>query len=402
MMNICRIFCAVALAVIAAVCRGSGREGIITSQDGDQVVCQLDLSRVWDKRDLKGEPILWSSQGWGLEPEINDGETVTLEVTAQSHEGVETLESGLVGYRQTRLWTLDGAEKTVYTIHHVVKSGAVSDQEKTLRAYFSFENYEHVQPSMADVRAAICAGGDLQSYEVVNDPVNWWELVDGPGEGIEAPVGQSSLVFQRNGSYTSLSFDYTLGGGTWKVSINGGEPVELSASDGWSTVDFVVRGYALQTVEFITDLESDGVALLKNVRWIEDVSRFGTGQGSGAAVDLREGVRVMRRRSELLPFVYSSTNFTGLAEADGQSVARVSVVQLEGEGEALETWTPVTGSEKVLKKDATGEGSVVWCGKKGVWKAIFEIRDSGKTVVHTEEAVFDLRNLACGFAVLVY
>ena len=60
----------------------------------------LDLSEVWDKRDLDEEPILWSSLGWEDVAEEEGGKTVTLQLVPLSSGAGQTLGSGLKGYRQ--------------------------------------------------------------------------------------------------------------------------------------------------------------------------------------------------------------------------------------------------------------------------------------------------------------
>ena len=108
-------------------------------------------------------------------------------------------------------------------------------------------------------------------------------------------------------------------------------------------------------------------------------------------LDLREGALVILKCADLFPFVYSSTNFTGLAGTDARSVARITITRLQGEGEDLESWTPVPNTEKVLQTDVAGEGSVVWNGRKGVWKAVFTILTEGQEVI-PQSRILDLRN----------
>lgn len=115
-------------------------------------------------------------------------------------------------------------------------------------------------------------------------------------------------------------------------------------------------------------------------------------------LDSRSGVRTVIGLSEIFPFAYSQTNFTGVAGADAQSRATVSVAQLSGEGEDVSAWTQeVAGTRRVLIS-ASGEGTVKWSPTRGVWRAEFVIRN-GDEVVHEESAFFDLRRLATGLVI---
>jgi len=127
-----------------------------------------------------------------------------------------------------------------------------------------------------------------------------------------------------------------------------------------------------------------------------------TGASSPARVDLREGIRVLHDRAELLPFTYSHTNFVGVTGATAESVARVSVARLAPDEptDDLSLWTNVVaGTERVLREEA-GESTVVWHGRTGVWQARFDILN-GENVLRTETAVFDMRDLRGGFVLIV-
>ena len=108
-------------------------------------------------------------------------------------------------------------------------------------------------------------------------------------------------------------------------------------------------------------------------------------------LDLREGALVILKCSDLFPFVYSSTNFTGLAGTDARSTARITITRLQGEGDDLESWTSVPNTEKVLLADVAGEGSVAWHGRKGVWKAELTILTEGQEA-RRQTRILDLRN----------
>ena len=113
---------------------------------------------------------------------------------------------------------------------------------------------------------------------------------------------------------------------------------------------------------------------------------------SGVRMDLQKGVRTPKRLADVLPFVYSSTNWLGdVVNVSAESVARVTLVQLTGEGDDVTTWTDVVPNtfKELVKKP--GEGEVKWRARKGVWKAAFDILNND-TSIRTEEAIFDLRN----------
>ena len=115
-------------------------------------------------------------------------------------------------------------------------------------------------------------------------------------------------------------------------------------------------------------------------------------------LDSRSGVRVVMQRSDIFPFAFSQTNFTGIASADAQSVATISVIQLSGEGEDVSEWTQeIDGTRQVLMSDR-GEGTVKWSPKRGVWRAEFAIRNED-AILHEESALFDLRHLAQGIVI---
>ena len=396
---------AVALAMVTAV--GYGDDAAVVAGagrvvDGAGVIAQgeLDLSDVWDKRDVNDEPILWSSLGWEDVAETEGGKTVTLQLVPRSAGDPKTLESGMKGHRQTYLWTPGEVTKQVYNIKHIAVGG--SPLETDLNAYFSFENYEHVAPSEADVRAAIRSGdGTGWDFGIVNDAENWWNLAGGPGEGIAAPQGESVFKFTMDGRGTFF-FDYALVGGAWTVKVDGTEVRTMEAASDWRGVELPMdERFVTHVIEFATDLSGGDSAALKNVRWVDADYRFGGGQCSAGATDLREGALVVRRPNDLMPFTWSSTNFTGNAlvkdtgfvSIDPQSVASVRVVQVTGEGEDVSQWTTeVAGTEKVLISKKPGEGLVRWHGAKaGVWKAEFAIL-TGDNQVYTEKRILDLRN----------
>ena len=404
-MNISRVVGVAVVGIASAVVYGDeerifdGSAEKVLDSVGAVVQGALDLSDVWDKRNADDEPILWSSLGWEDVEEPESGKTVTLQLVPRSVGDPQTLASGLKGHRQTSVWTPGEVIRQVYNVRHVVVGG--SPLETDLNAYFSFENYDRVMPNELAVRAAIrFTNGTGWGFDIENDVVNWWSLVGGPGDGISAPQGDSVLAFKVNGHGVFL-FDYTLVGGKWTVKVDGAEVRTMSSSAGWTGVELPVgEGFVAHVIEFVTDLSVDGLAELRNVRWVDTDKRFGGGRVDDGAVDLREGVLVVRRTNELMPFTWSSTNFTGnvlvknvgFVTIGSQSVASVRVVRLTGESEDVSQWTTeVPDTAKALVSEKQGEGTVKWRGAKpGVWKADFVIRTNGDETCR-ETRILDLR-----------
>lgn len=393
---------AVVLAAVAAA--GYGGDAVVAS--GEEIVCTstiaqgaLDLSDVWDKRDLNDELILWSSLGWERVAEPESGKTVTLRLIPPQGGASQTLVSGLKGHRQTYVWAPGEVTKQVYNIRHSVIGG--SPLETDLNAYFSFENCDQEAPSAADVHAAIRSDdGTGWEYGIANDTENWWTLTGGPGDGIAAPQGESTFRIVVEGS-GCFRFDYALAGGMWTVKVDGVVVRTMDAATDWTGVEFPVDGALVaHVVEFVTELSGGDSAALKNVRWVDADDCFGGGQGGVGAADLREGVLIVRRANELMPFAWSSTNFTGVIEIgpsetqkiDPASLASVRVVQVTGEGDDVSQWTTeVVGTETTLVAEQQGEGTVKWRHvKPAVWKAELIITTGGNEA-YRETRILDLR-----------
>jgi len=85
----------------------------------------------------------------------------------------------------------------------------------------------------------------------------------------------------------------------------------------------------------------------------------------------------------------------------GQFAARITLVQVTGEGEDVLTWaTEVPGTAKTLIQSAE-TGEVEWYAKRGVWKATFELLfGTEQFVFHTETQIFDLRDLGAAGCVI--
>ncbi len=142
---------------------------------------------------------------------------------------------------------------------------------------------------------------------------------------------------------------------------------KLGGAMDWTASGLSFEGLRAHTVVFSTDLPSDGdFAALWNVRWVDEDWSSSAGAGSGTAVDLRTNdVLVVRRTNELMPFAWSSTNFTGNAlvkntgfiTIDPQSVVSVRVVRVTGVGDDLSQWTPSGRGQQAY--DSKGRGMTI-------------------------------------------
>ena len=393
---------AIALTAVAAV--GYGDDVVADAEEeivGAGAIAQgaLDLSDVWNRRIANAESILWSSLGWEDVAEEESGKTVTLQLIPRQEGKTQTLGSGLTGHRQTYVWTPGKVTKQVYNIRHVVVGG--SPMETDLNAYFSFENCDQEAPSAADMHAAIRVDeGTGLNCCIANDADNWWTLTGGSGEGILAPQGESEfkITVEGNGHFR---FDYALDGGTWTVKVDGATVRTMDATTDWKGAELLVDGVLVtHVIEFMTELSGGDSAALKNVRWIDMDDCFGGGQGGVGAVDLRAGVLDVRRSNELMPFTWSSTNFTGVIEIgpgetqkiNPQSVASVRVVQVTGAGDDVSQWTTeVAGTETTLVAELQGEGTIKWRHvKPAVWKAELVIAPPAGEA-YRETRILDLR-----------
>ena len=354
------------------------------------------LTAVWDKDDAAAVSIAYSSVGWGLTAREDDGSTVILSIEpVNASEPACALATDLSG-RSTFSWTPGGLATTTYRLDHFVVREGVTNAAETLHAYFSFANNPYMRITDEQIIAAMTADSTLP-FSIVNDGDNPWAPISlSARDGSAAPADASSVFDLVVDCEGTLSFEYKSSDAQVSMSLDGAVAETLDPAADWSSVTLTVAGRGRHVLRFTSTVGPQGTFALKNVRWIESDVDFVEAESDGFRVDLRPGVRMPKRYQELLPFVYSPTNFTGCAGADETSRARVSVVQVTGDEEAgIESWTnaenEVAGTLKVLKASASVEGAVEWTGAtRAIRKATFEIRTGGDTV-YTENAFFDLR-----------
>ena len=376
----------------------------------------LDLSASWsvekpDSDVLKN--LSYSSVGWDFD-EGEAGFSTKLTATAGTLEdGAFTpgadpdiiVEEALTGRRTDYAWQPDGVGKKLYKLAHTVAKSTTVDRLRTLNAYFDFSGCV-MAATRGEVEAAVRSGVGYE-LELQGETETLWQPVAGAGSGVTAPSGlasggTSTMSFAFDGTGT-LSWKWSLVGGTVSATIDG-RPVETLANvAGWTQATAQVDDYGHHLVVFTFTSAGDGkTASLKDVVWNRPSADERAADSSAAVVvDLREGVRRLKKFEELLPFVYSPTNFVGLSGTTAGSVARVSVVQLAPElTDDLTQWTnTIAGTEMVLV-EASDESSVLWSAKQGVWRALFEIEDEGG-VVHAESAIFDLRKYCNGLMLIL-
>ena len=374
---------------------------------------ELNLSDVWALTSLADEQLAglrYSSTGWGCRT-VAEGATVRIAAVSGiltdggfvADGAAVTLVDGLTG-DGTYDWVPQNVAKRVYRLMHEVLVGGKPKAEEVLYSYFDFSSCV-IRATDAEVAAAVC-GATSHAMEIANDVDRPWQPIDGAGSGLSpeknlAAGTETALSFAFSG-IGEFSFSYRLTGGGLTVRLDGAEPVELTANDGWTAFGpLALETFGAHTAVFAFTSAAGADAAIKDVVWRRpEQASVAQAAATGKAMDLREGIRVIRGFGELLPFVYSPTNFTGLAGAENASIARVKVVQLTGTAPDLSLWSEeVPGTERELVR-STSDGAVVWEGRNGVWKATFDILD-GETSVHTETAVFDMRKFGLGFRILL-
>ena len=366
---------------------------------------------------LKG--LSYSSVGWDIVPD--EGAARTVAIIAQSGyftkgafvaDGdakfevlAETTGRGTCHWQVTaELLAKIQKGKTLYRFVHAVKDEGVDDPSETLYGYFDFD-----LSALVDGTAMAAALAEVSHPVLMVDHDRPWPPVDAAtvrsgivtDPSLEAGATTAMKLFFTG--MGSLAFEYALDGGRLSVVADGVER-ELPATDGaWATADALEFSDAdVHEVMLVYTAAGDGsTAKVRHVRWLQaDRVDYLSDVRQHVRLDTREGVLVVRRPNDLLPFTWSSTNFTGVIEIglgetqriDPQSVASVRVVQVTGAGDDVSQWaTEVEGTETTLIAEQKGEGTVTWKHvKPAVWKAEFVIKPpAGETCRETR--ILDLR-----------
>ena len=359
----------------------------------------LDLRVQTTKTLAGGVDIPYSSVGWETLP-VDAGEAVTLMVTPEGGEETVVAE-GLTG-RSTFLWTpvlVDYGR--VYRFSHLVVKDGVTNHVETLQGRTVFVEAGDIEPRQVFADgSAVCP--------IRNDAANPWRPGEAEADGILAPAGTSVFSFKPMYGGT-LTFDYILGAGpgTLTVYVDNALVATLSATDVWTESPMIVlSGAGVHCVEVRgTNLMAEQAGL-KQAVWVETDCETTSLAVSGVfRVDLAHGVRCVRERADILPVVYSPTNFTGIVETAEPTVARVRLVQLTGDEVAgVASWTnavnEIVSTERILVGRTSAESSVAWRAKSGVWKLTFDIL-TGDVVARSEYAIFDARGLKQGLVLLL-
>ena len=360
----------------------------------------LDLSAIWDRTDLSAIGVAYSAVGWALTADESD-RTVTLAYFKTNEEASAATEiaSGLTGCG-TQTWTPSGVAKDGYELRHSVYDGLTEVAGERLSAFFTFANCQ-MEATPEEVRDAVLGIGE--PCIVTNDADHPWQPLAGAGSGAAAPAGTNTQIGFAVAGEGALSFGVRLDGGTLAVLVDGVSVATYDSVADWTAVTLPIVGRTAHTVAFAyTAADGTTSAALRGVSWKTDAGRLSAASCDGARVDLREGAKTIMRREQLLPFVYSHTNFVGVAGATAESVARVSIVRLAPDEptDDLSLWTnAVAGTERVLREESD-ESSVRWRGHGGVWRATFDILN-GEDTVHTETAIFDMREFCPGFMLML-
>ena len=304
----------------------------------------------------------------------------------------------------TELITKIQKGKTLYRLVHAVKDEGVDDPSETLYGYFDFD-----LSVLVDRTALSAALAEVSHPVLMVDHDRPWRPVDAAtvrsgivtDPSLEAGATTAMKIFFTG--MGSLTFEYALDGGRLSVVADGVERV-LSATDGaWATADALEFSDAgIHEIVLAYTATGDGsTAKVRHVRWLQaDRVDYLSDVRQHVRLDTREGVLVVRRPNDLMPFTWSSTNFTGVIEIglgetqriDPQSVASVRVVQVTGAGDDVSQWaTEVAGTETTLIVEKQGEGTVKWKHvKPAVWKAELVIAPpAGKP--YRETRILDLR-----------
>lgn len=384
---------------------------------GDSLVARATLSASVDCRlvypvaKLEDEPTLqglsYSAVGWDFDPVDDGSRTVVLTalpgtlvdgVFVPDGGGEMSVMEAKTG-KGTVDWQPSSVSKKVYQLKHTVRVGASTDGAACLYGYFDFTQCDSAA-SQVEVESAVL---DEVTHKIVvaQDQDRPWQPIDfalarsGIATDAEMEAGnETATTFSFSGRGT-LHYEYALGGGVLEIWSDGVKAAELTqVTAGWQPGTLSFSGSGAHEVAFLYRAAVGATAALRMVRWEEPQAAVcARARLSDVTMDLQEGVRTPKFLSDVLPFVYSSTNWIGgVVGVSAESVARVTVVKLDGTDPDVRNWTEeVPGTFRELRK-AAGEGEVKWRARVGVWKATFDIFN-GDNGVYQEMSIFDLRGV---------
>ena len=382
--------------------------GVSEELHGAEVEQAMDLRTVFPVAKLVDDPALqgicYSARGWRTDVEVGDpvrSATITA-ISGSMVDGVFISDGSIemvlapTNGEGTIAWCPENVSPKVYQLVHSAMIGGVGDPFALCYGYLDFTHCELPQATLREVEVAVLGDATHPIVTVQDERFPWQPIERGvAGAGIVTDVGllseTTTTAFSFKGRGT-FHYEYRVSGGSLGVRIDEASPVALAASSDWVARAIRFEGFGDHGVAFVYAAAGGGAqAALRNVRWEEDSSAWAQRDGKDMAMDLREGVRRPKNRDEVLPFAYSSTNWTGVAGATAESKAHVRIVQMTGSDPVVTNWTTeVAGTSRVLH-DAPGEDAVPWKAKVGrVWKATFDILND-ETSIYREEAWLDLR-----------
>lgn len=378
----------------------------------------IDLRAIFPVKERDNDPALrgisYSARGWRPEVQVDDSSrTATIVATPgtlidgkfSANDTAVTVLPAAQG-EGTVDWTPTSIKKVVYQLMHTALKGSSRDELATCYGYLDFTHCD-LFASQSDVEVAVL-DGITHRISVMQDVNYPWQPIDSavPGSGVTTDVGlfreTTTTAFSFKGCGT-LHYKYMLQGGILEVVVNGEPLGTLSAADDWRTHTMIFQDYGMHNVSFVYTATGYGHAALCGVRWEESAEAHAQVAKDDMRVDMRKGVRKVKRFEEVLPFTYSSTNWIDeTLDVTASSCARVTIVRLNGTDPDVTKWTEeVPGTFRTLYNHP-GEGDVRWRPKSGVWKAGFDIINDNMSI-HSEESFFDLRNAkGPGFLLMVF
>ena len=378
-----------------------------------EAVC--DLRTAFTVATLENDPalkgLMYSAIGWELDAAVDPLRTAEIYAVPGSLVDGAFVPSGervavlpATTSRGSFNWQVTSAEKKLYQLTHTVRNAGAVDATGTLVGYIDF-SHAAIWAPQDDVEAAVL-GERTQSLTVTQDATWPWQPIGTPvalsGIRTDETLGEgvaTATTFSFTG-VGAFNYEYALDGGQLTIVVDGVETVLAATAGAWTsgTVEFGTSGDHVVAFSYVA-AGGGSTAALRNVSRSDEDGDLASAEGDDICVDLQEGeVRTPKKLAWVLPFVYSPTNFIGTVDG---TAARVSIVRLEGDDPDVTQWTEV-GTPRVLKRDATDEGEVVWRAKKGVWKAVFEFYNGDKLLEkQTQVKIFDLRN-ATGNGLVIF